>query len=78
MEADSRHAYEPSDDKHPPYGQNDSHCLTVREEDTFAYEMHCLFSCAVVSVQIKCFTSDKELITNDLLPQWCGNKYVVI
>ena len=33
-EADSRAAHEPSDDKYPPYGQNDSHCFLVREADT--------------------------------------------
>lgn len=35
-EADSRDTHEASDDKHPPYGQNDSHRLPVRETDTLS------------------------------------------
>lgn len=35
-EADSRDTHEASDDKHPPYGQNDSHRLPVREADTLS------------------------------------------
>lgn len=35
-EADSSDTHEASDDKHPPYGQNDSHCLPVREADTLS------------------------------------------
>lgn len=35
-EADSRDTHEASDDKHPPYGQNDSHRLPARETDTLS------------------------------------------
>lgn len=35
-EADSRDTHEASDDKHPPYGQNDSHRLPVMETNTLS------------------------------------------
>lgn len=52
-------------------------CLPAREADTSCMKCTVYFLVGWYQFRIKCFTSDKEL-TNDLLPQWCSNKYIVI
>ena len=76
-EADSRAAHKPLDDKYPPYGQNDSLCLLVREVDTLCIEFTVIFLIVILrsfliffDPRFKCLYAQNNNIS--YLKEWSG------